>query len=93
MRRLHGGGAHVVIADLNAEKGEALAGELGERATFAEVNVTDADAVQAAVDGPRRTARPARRGRLRRHRLGAARHGQAGPAPARPLPATSSRST
>ena len=33
MRRLHEGGAHVVIADLNAEKGEALASELGDRAT------------------------------------------------------------
>jgi 3-hydroxyacyl-CoA dehydrogenase / 3-hydroxy-2-methylbutyryl-CoA dehydrogenase len=50
VRRLHGGGADVVIADLNAEKGEALAGELGGRARFLEANVTDAEAVQAAVD-------------------------------------------
>jgi len=49
VRRLHAGGAHVLIADLNAEKGEKLAGELGERATFAEVNVTDAEAVEAAA--------------------------------------------
>ena len=49
VRRLHAGGAHVVIADLNAEKGEALAAELGERAAFAEVNVTDDEAVEAAV--------------------------------------------
>jgi len=49
VRKLHAGGAHVGIADLNVEKGEALAGELGERASFAEVNVTDADAVEAAV--------------------------------------------
>ena len=48
-RRLHSDGAAVVIADLNAEKGEALAGELGERARFLEANVTDADAVEAAV--------------------------------------------
>ena len=48
-RRLHGAGAHVVIADLNRDKGEALAGELGERASFHEVDVTDADAVEAAV--------------------------------------------
>jgi NAD(P)-dependent dehydrogenase (short-subunit alcohol dehydrogenase family) len=48
-RRLHAGGAHVVIADLNAEKGEALVAELGERVSFAECNVTDEDAVQAAV--------------------------------------------
>ncbi len=56
IRRLHAGGAHVVIADLNAEKGEALVAELGERASFAECNVTDEDAVQAAVaavDAPR----------------------------------------
>src|SRR5918997_5398036 len=48
-RRLHEGGARVVIADLNAEKGEALAGELGERARFVEANVTDPEAVEAAV--------------------------------------------
>jgi len=50
VRRLHEAGAHVVIADLNAEKGEALASDLGERASFVEVNVTDENAVQAAVD-------------------------------------------
>jgi 3-hydroxyacyl-CoA dehydrogenase / 3-hydroxy-2-methylbutyryl-CoA dehydrogenase len=49
-RRLHADGAAVVIVDLNAEKGEALATELGERASFAEANVTDAEQVQAAVD-------------------------------------------
>jgi 3-hydroxyacyl-CoA dehydrogenase / 3-hydroxy-2-methylbutyryl-CoA dehydrogenase len=50
VRRLHEGGASVVIADLNAEKGEALASELGERATFRTADVTDEAAVQAAVD-------------------------------------------
>jgi NAD(P)-dependent dehydrogenase (short-subunit alcohol dehydrogenase family) len=35
------------IADLNAEKGEALAAELGGAATFVEVDVTDAEAVAA----------------------------------------------
>jgi 3-hydroxyacyl-CoA dehydrogenase / 3-hydroxy-2-methylbutyryl-CoA dehydrogenase len=49
VRGLHGAGAHVVIADLNREKGEALVAELGERAAFHETNVTDADAVEAAV--------------------------------------------
>jgi len=49
VRRLHGAGAHVVIADLNREKGEALAAELGERARFHEANVTDADTIEAAV--------------------------------------------
>ena len=50
VRRLHEAGAHVVIADLNADKGEALAAELGERATFIETNVTDEESVRAAVE-------------------------------------------
>ncbi len=49
-RKLHGEGATVVIADLNAEKGEALASELGDRARFAEANVMEAEPVEAAVD-------------------------------------------
>src|SRR5262249_49847237 len=49
-RLLHERGARVVIADLNAEKGEALASELGDDPTFVEANVTDTDAVQAAVN-------------------------------------------
>jgi 3-hydroxyacyl-CoA dehydrogenase / 3-hydroxy-2-methylbutyryl-CoA dehydrogenase len=49
-RRLHDAGARVVIADLNAEKGETLADELGEGAEFAQADVTDEGAVQAAVD-------------------------------------------
>jgi 3-hydroxyacyl-CoA dehydrogenase/3-hydroxy-2-methylbutyryl-CoA dehydrogenase len=49
-RALHGAGAAVVIADLNAEKGEALAAELGERARFVEANVMEPEPVQAAVD-------------------------------------------
>jgi NAD(P)-dependent dehydrogenase (short-subunit alcohol dehydrogenase family) len=47
-RRLAGAGARVTIADLNAEKGEALASELG--AGFARCDVTDAAQVQAAVE-------------------------------------------
>ena len=46
-RALAEAGASVVIADLNAEKGEALAGEIG--AAFVQADVTDADAVGAAV--------------------------------------------
>ena len=49
-RRLHALGASVTIADLQAEKGEALAAELGERARFVEVDVTKEETVQAAVD-------------------------------------------
>ena len=48
VRALAGAGANVVIADLNAEKGEALAGELG--ASFVEADVTDEAAVAAAVE-------------------------------------------
>ena len=49
-RRLHADGAAVVIADLNAEKGEALAAELGSRASFVQANVLEAEQVQPAVD-------------------------------------------
>jgi 3-hydroxyacyl-CoA dehydrogenase / 3-hydroxy-2-methylbutyryl-CoA dehydrogenase len=49
-RALHEAGARVLIADLNAELGEALAAELGEGASFAAADVTDADAVGAAVE-------------------------------------------
>jgi 3-hydroxyacyl-CoA dehydrogenase/3-hydroxy-2-methylbutyryl-CoA dehydrogenase len=49
-RALHERGASVVIADLNAEKGEALASELGDRASFIEANVMEPEPVQAAVD-------------------------------------------
>ena len=49
-RALHEAGARVTIADLNAEKGEALAAELGERAGFLEANVMEPEPVQAAVD-------------------------------------------
>ena len=46
-RRLAEAGANVTIADLNEEKGEALAGELG--ATFVRCDVTEPDEVEAAV--------------------------------------------
>jgi 3-hydroxyacyl-CoA dehydrogenase / 3-hydroxy-2-methylbutyryl-CoA dehydrogenase len=49
-RALHERGASVVIADLNAEKGDALASELGEGAAFIEANVMEPEPVQAAVD-------------------------------------------
>jgi 3-hydroxyacyl-CoA dehydrogenase/3-hydroxy-2-methylbutyryl-CoA dehydrogenase len=49
-RALHAGGAAVVIADMNPEKGEALADELGDRASFVEANVMEPEGVQAAVD-------------------------------------------
>jgi 3-hydroxyacyl-CoA dehydrogenase/3-hydroxy-2-methylbutyryl-CoA dehydrogenase len=46
-RRLHAAGARVTIADLNEDKGSALAGELG--AAFVPCNVADSEQVQAAV--------------------------------------------
>jgi 3-hydroxyacyl-CoA dehydrogenase / 3-hydroxy-2-methylbutyryl-CoA dehydrogenase len=49
-RRLHAGGAHVVLADMNEELGRALADELGEHATFVAADVTDEAAVQKVVD-------------------------------------------
>jgi len=50
-RRLHAAGADVTIADLNEEGGAALAEELGDgRARFARTDVTEPEAVQAAVD-------------------------------------------
>jgi len=39
----------VTIADLNQDKGSALADELGERASFVATDVTDGDAVEGAV--------------------------------------------
>jgi NAD(P)-dependent dehydrogenase (short-subunit alcohol dehydrogenase family) len=49
VRALHAKGAQVVIADLNEARGEALASELGDRAKFVRVDVTDPTTVEAAV--------------------------------------------
>jgi NAD(P)-dependent dehydrogenase (short-subunit alcohol dehydrogenase family) len=43
-------GARVVIADVDADAGEALAAELGDVAAFQRTDVTDPDQVQALVD-------------------------------------------
>jgi NAD(P)-dependent dehydrogenase (short-subunit alcohol dehydrogenase family) len=47
-QRLHGAGMAVLVADVD-ERGAAVAESLGERAAFARVDVTDPDAVAAAV--------------------------------------------
>ena len=47
-RTLANRGAHVIVADLNAEAGEALAKEIG--GTFVSCDVTNTDQVIAAVD-------------------------------------------
>jgi 3-hydroxyacyl-CoA dehydrogenase / 3-hydroxy-2-methylbutyryl-CoA dehydrogenase len=52
-RALTAAGAQVVIADLDAEKGEALAAELGDGASFVEADVTDEAKVSAAVEQAR----------------------------------------
>jgi len=48
-RRLHADGAHVVIADLNDDRGRSLAAELGERTRFVATDVTDAGALLGLV--------------------------------------------
>src|ERR671923_1471385 len=50
VRRLHAAGATVTIADVNADRGEALVAELGERAAFVACDVTRPEEVQAAVE-------------------------------------------
>jgi 3-hydroxyacyl-CoA dehydrogenase/3-hydroxy-2-methylbutyryl-CoA dehydrogenase len=48
-RALHERGAHVVVADLDAERGAALAAQLGERARFAAADVTRPEQLEQAV--------------------------------------------
>ena len=50
VRRFVAEGAKVVIADMQADTGSALATELGDSTRFAECNVTSEEAVAAAVD-------------------------------------------
>lgn len=49
VRRFHGAGANLVIADLNAERGEQLAAELGARAVFQRTDVAAESDAQACV--------------------------------------------
>jgi NAD(P)-dependent dehydrogenase (short-subunit alcohol dehydrogenase family) len=49
-RRLCAGGARVVIADVDEERGQNVADELGEQALFARIDVTDESSVEAAVE-------------------------------------------
>ena len=52
-RQLAARGAIVVVADVQAEKGEALAAEIG--GVFASVDVTDTDQINAAVKADRKS--------------------------------------
>jgi NAD(P)-dependent dehydrogenase (short-subunit alcohol dehydrogenase family) len=47
----HAEGATLLLSDVNAEQGEALASELGERASFAACDVTSEDEVEALIAG------------------------------------------
>src|SRR4051812_15312471 len=49
VRRLHAGGAQVVIVDRDDARGEALAGELGAGAVFAKADVTEPAQIEAAL--------------------------------------------
>ncbi|MDA7980102.1 MAG: 3-hydroxyacyl-CoA dehydrogenase [Pirellulales bacterium] len=49
-RRFHAAGGHVLMADLNRERGENVAAELGERARFVVTDVTSEESVAAAVN-------------------------------------------
>ena len=49
-RLLAASGGNVVVMDLNEEKGEALAEELGAQGRFAKTDVTDPAHVQGAID-------------------------------------------
>lgn len=48
--RLLAAGAQVVMADLNAEVGQQVSAELGDKAHFVAADVTDEEQIQAAVD-------------------------------------------
>lgn len=50
-RDLHSAGAYVALLDLNADSGAAIVKELGERARFFEVDVTNTEAIAAAIKG------------------------------------------
>ena len=50
VRWLHADGLGVVIADLAADKGKALADELGSRAIFASTDVTSEDSILGAIE-------------------------------------------
>src|SRR5437764_10450211 len=50
VRRLAAAGANVVVADLNAADGEALAKDLGDHADFVATDVTSEQSAQAAIE-------------------------------------------
>lgn len=61
-RDLHAHGAYVSLLDLNNDAGSKIVSELGSRAKFFEVDVTDTDAIEKAIQGTvawvKETAKP-----------------------------------
>jgi meso-butanediol dehydrogenase / (S,S)-butanediol dehydrogenase / diacetyl reductase len=49
-RKMHGEGATVVLADISLERAQAVADELGERASAVELDVSDEAQVKAALE-------------------------------------------
>ena len=49
-RRLHAQGAEIVVADMNDDRGRAVADELGDRAEFVHCDVTSPEDVGAAIE-------------------------------------------
>jgi NAD(P)-dependent dehydrogenase (short-subunit alcohol dehydrogenase family) len=58
VRALAAAGCKVVVADLNAERGKAIAGEIG--GVFAQTDVSDEESVRAAVEAVGETGAPLR---------------------------------
>ena len=50
VRRFHTEGASVVVADVQAERGQAVADELGDRAVFVLTNIADEEEIKSLVD-------------------------------------------
>ncbi len=50
VRRIHAGGGKAVILDLDENRGQAIAKELGDSALFCKTDVTSEESVQAALD-------------------------------------------
>jgi 3-hydroxyacyl-CoA dehydrogenase / 3-hydroxy-2-methylbutyryl-CoA dehydrogenase len=50
VKRLHGMGASIVVADMNTDTGEAIIKELGSRAVFVQMDITSPDQVKAGFD-------------------------------------------
>ncbi len=48
-RRFHAAGGNILLADVNTERGDAVAAELGERARFVMTDVTNEESVANAV--------------------------------------------